>query len=382
MGVETDAIRAAVAAILAQCDALDGFPQPDYSADYVAGNYINPNAFTGPKVVTSLGLSMLADRTNKLYPSNDFTSWAKSGLTVAEENGWQKLTESAVNSSHECYRPIPANTGKHTLSLLAKAGTCTKFRLWLTQAANGYYAEVDLAAGTITPALAWGSGVPLGSSIAPLGGGEYRVTLSGAHGGGYYDIAMMNGSAWQYTGTGRTLYIKECQFEAGEATAYIPTTAMPVTIQGTRLQRTITPPTSVTKKMVICTAAESASDYEVFYHLDNNQNNANYADTELFRYMGSLYVRTTHQNTVYRETSIPVANDTVYTVAWTTSANGLKVSFNGSEVIELAGDTYNSGLTHERINGNLTGDRVAKGYILSDATWFNLSPTNAQLMSL
>lgn len=375
-------VRAKLNEALALLDAMET-PSYDYSVNFASLSDLSAfMASTGYAGTYSLdnGLSMAGARTNKLFPSNDFVMWSKSGATVVSENGWQKITETATNSSHEVFKAIPANSGKHTLSLTAKAGTCSKFRLWLTQAANGYYAEVDLAAGTITPAIAWGTGTPLGSSITPLGNGEYRVTVSGIQGGGYFDIAMMSGNAWQYLGTSRTLFVKECQFEAGDTTAYIPTTTAPVSTPSTRLERNVPAPESVLKRMKIVTSP-AGGDYEVFYHFDNNENNANYADTELFRYGNNLHVRTTHLNTVIQEVITPCQNNSVYVVAWHTSANGLYVSINGSAVVSRPGDTFKP-MTRERLNGNLTGDRVANGKLLEDSTTFNVPLPNLQELSV
>lgn len=371
-----------------------GTSTPDYHADYVNGHYwsgeeradidafLTATSFTG---TTSLngGLSLAAPRTNKLFPSNDLSGWLKSGVTVSTESGWQKINEGTANSSHECYKAVTAS-GLHTLSLKCKAGTASKFRLWLTAAAIGFYVDVDLSNGTIGSATNWGSASSLSASITDLGAGEYLVSVTGSctpSGQAYYDIAIMNGANWQYTGTSRYLYVKECQFEQGSLSAYIPTTTAAVTIPTSQLTRTITAPAQVTKRLKIQIAPQNATDFEVFYHLDNNENNSNYADTELFREGTSLKVRTTHQNTVYRETALTVANNDIVTVAWTTSTSGLLVSFNGATAVSLSGDTFELGLIKERINGNITGARIGMGKILEDATWF-VTATAAELEAL
>lgn len=375
---------------------LVGTTTPNYHADYVNGHYwstteradidafLTASTFTGTTVLNG-GLSLAAPHTNKLFNSNDFTGWSKSGTTVSTDTGWQKINEGTGTAGHECYKAVSFTSGQlHTLSGKFKVGTATKFRLWLTAAAIGFYVDVDLSAGTVGTATSWGGASSLSAGITSLGGGEYHVWVSGIcspSGQAYYDIAIMNGANWQYTGTSRYIYAKECQFEQGSLSAYIPTTTAAVTIPTSQLTRTITAPTQVTKRMKIQIAPATATDYEVFYHLDNNENNADYADTELFREGTSLKVRTTHNNTVYRETALTVANNDIVTVAWTTSASGLLVSFNGATAVSLSGDTFELGLIKERINGNITGARIGLGKILEDATWF-VTATAAELEAL
>ncbi len=92
MGVETDAIRASVAAILAQCDAIDGAGfrtlngnPAAYEADFVNGKYYQAgvdkgtiSAFktaTGFTGSTSTGAGGLVCGAAELA-TNDFSGWS------------------------------------------------------------------------------------------------------------------------------------------------------------------------------------------------------------------------------------------------------------------------------------------------------------------
>lgn len=365
---------------------LNNDSPPDYFANYVSQDYWAANGvctdiFAFKTASGFVGTTSLSDglwcgpsKGNKLFHSNDFSLWHKAGVSTTTESGWQKITEATSTGAHECYKEVSFIPGNlHTLSGYFKAGTATKFRLWCTAAAVGFYVDVDLSTGTIGAPTSWGSSSSLNAGITVESDGVYRVWVSGVCWPTYrcyFDICILDEAGWQYTGTGRHIYAKECQFEMGSVSDYREAVDAPATLPTSQITRTITPPVAVTKRMKIKIAPQAASDYEVFYHLDNGQNNSNYADTELFRENTDLWIRTTHMNTVYRQGKLQVSNSDVVTVAWTTSTSGLLISFNGGPAYSLPGDTFNNGLTKERVNGNITGVRIANGSVLEDATWF------------
>lgn len=162
--------------------------------------------------------------------SEDMTQgvWSKSEATISADaetapDGQataDKVVESSNNAVHTVYRTVTAasitNDTKQAISLFAKAGERTKFRLFITQKdAGSSYFDVDLGAETIGTVT--GDAVPVLDTEWSNGWKRLLVSIDSANGATdmQVEIRLLDGAgAESYTGDGSSgLYVWGLQFE-------------------------------------------------------------------------------------------------------------------------------------------------------------------------
>lgn len=391
MSAETDAIRASVAAILAQCDALDAGGAPSfhmlngnpaaYEADFLNGKFYQAGVdkgtlsawktATGFAGSTNTSVNGLVCGPTPLIATNDFSTWTKSNATLTGN----LLADNATNGFHELLTTNTITSGAALgLAIEVKANTCTKGRLWFCNAAVGFYTDFDLTAGTTSAPVDFGSTTPLTSSITPIGGGYYRITVAGIPGSltsGHFDI-LPRDNGISYAGTGKNFYVANARMEYLSAQALVQTTSAP---------------TAVTRLIKAKTAPGLPTDlYQVLHHTDNNTNTTNgYSDLEVYRdQAGNLILEVKRLSTTTISGQInfgPIPNSTSFTLAYTASASGLIASLNGATALTSSVTAWPTDLTYNRLNGNISAGRAWGGSIALDAVWYDTA-TASQLQTM
>jgi hypothetical protein len=215
-----------------------GIPQSYDAAAAQYGILVEPAA-------TNLGLSSEAlgnsdwNFVNVTVADNDTT--APDATTTAE-----KITANSGNADHTLYSDQVTTSAStaYTYSIYLKAGTNQYASISIAgnATANRWIAAVvDLTNGTITQTSAGAGGTYVGSSIASIGGGWHRVSLTGSHGdsASHMQVGVVNSGTpsignsatfvWNPAGT-ETVYAWGTQLELGSvATSYIPTLGSTVT---------------------------------------------------------------------------------------------------------------------------------------------------------
>ncbi|ALG75145.1 hypothetical protein AL072_29830 [Azospirillum thiophilum] len=172
-------------------------------------------------------------RTNACLQSADFsTTWATFGgaavtaNTATAPDGTTNAdmisggTGAGVNQSIS----VTADTTTRVYSTFLKAGTSSACRIQLNHGSAQCGLNVNLSAGTIST---W-FGSPVASSIDPIPGGFYRVSVAIANNSGTTIVPHV--FPVQGSGSG-TVYAWGAQVETGSVpTAYIPTTIGSVTV--------------------------------------------------------------------------------------------------------------------------------------------------------
>lgn len=367
---------------------------PHYDADFVGNRYFANAAerayselgFIGNRVLGGDGLVMGQSK-NRVANSNDFTSWNKSNVTIA--NG--VMTDNSVSGLHETWIPVTIASGStNTYSLEVKAGTLSKFRLWGNRGGTGIYVDVDLVANTATTGVnTVGVSTVSGATLAVLPDGYTRVTVSGIVGNGIVDPFIIlslrnNAGSRTYAGTGGTLLIRNAQVESGSSF-----TEYQENIGGTTslIKSVITAPSAITRVIYATTAATLPVDqYQVLHHLDNNVNTANgYSDVEDYRGAnGNIFIESKSLSTTVIGGRVDVGhipNSTFFKLAYTASASGIVHSLNGGSPVSTPIASWPSGLTQNRLNGNITGIRQWGGSLARDTLFFGTA-TGAQLQAM
>jgi hypothetical protein len=199
-----------------------------------------------PVTSESLGLEIEEQRANLLVRSEEFdnAAWTKSNSsivsnTIVAPDGTltgDKLVEDTTNSQHFVRQSPSASNVAHTFSVYLKAGERTSSRVSISDLSTGQIDVIaNLSTGTLGTVSSSGSWSAASATIASVGNGWYRVTLTGTKGGGSFaagTVLLISGtSTLSYTGDGFSgIYIWGAQLEAGAfATSYIPTVASQVT---------------------------------------------------------------------------------------------------------------------------------------------------------
>lgn len=181
----------------------------------------------------SRGLLVEEQRTNLLQYSEQFNTspWTALNASVSANSitspdgntTADKLVESATGPhGHEVYYLFTASTTTYTISVFAKAGERSSLYISLGSVINNgvYFNLSNGAVGTATGGLT--------GQIQDVGNGWFRCSVTGAlsAGANYIQIALSNGTTYDYTGNGTSgLYLFGAQLESGAfPTSYIGTT--------------------------------------------------------------------------------------------------------------------------------------------------------------
>jgi hypothetical protein len=177
----------------------------------------------------------------------DNAAWLKSNSSItanaiAAPDGTITADSVIENSSvglHGVYPGVTITANiPYTYSVYLKAGTRSYLRMYIVDnsGSHGVYADVNLASGVISAAVAIGTGGSAASSITSVGNGWYRCSLTGTPNGGITSItaSLYMQQSYQgsisYTGDGASgLYLWGAQLAVGPyALDYTPTTSAAV----------------------------------------------------------------------------------------------------------------------------------------------------------
>lgn len=322
--------------------------------------------------------------TNLAFPSH-MGSWSSTNAQISAEFSGVRITETTANGFHECYKSVAVGSGPHCHSMDVKAGTATKGRIWFVNGGTGFYADFDLAAGTISAASNFGNSTPHKSFIIPLEDGWFRVAVSGTVNiaTGYIDIALRE-SGITYTGTGKHLFARNAQSEAGIApSSFIATTATTAARPQSSIVGAIPAVRAITLVIHAKTPIAWPSDYAVLCHYDNNIPLNPYNDLEVFQdSAGNLVARVTYNNITYSDINLGVIQpNTEFKLALSASAAGLKASFNGGAVQSVSIPTWPADLTMRRWGTQMQGIREWNGWLYKADQW-DVVATDSQLQAL
>lgn len=229
------------------------------TATFVGANGLIQTAASGaarfdhnPATGESLGLLVEEARTNSQVRSQEFSdaAWTASEATVLPNaftapDGTltaSKLIESSANAQHRLTANtsgIIASGGTYTLSLFARAAERSILFIGVGDRPNVFQrAYFDLESQVVTSAGV--NGTVVGTSITPMAGGYYRISMTTTSstwdGTTFFDIGLRttttpdsnsNFTNSTYQGDGASgIYIWGAQLEAGSfPTSYIPTVA-------------------------------------------------------------------------------------------------------------------------------------------------------------
>jgi len=208
----------------------------DHSYDPVSGT------------VKSLGLLVEEARTNLLVQSDEFNveAWVKNASsittnTIVAPDGTltgDKAVEDVTNAQHNLTRTISGttNTNPYSFSVFAKVGERTNVILRVLEGSpftRAVICNFNLSAGTAGSVSESGGATGSSATIAAVGNGWYRCSLTTTLGGSATSILsqLFINSSGSYTGDGTSgIFLWGSQLEQGSfPTSYIPTTASTVT---------------------------------------------------------------------------------------------------------------------------------------------------------
>jgi hypothetical protein len=198
------------------------------------------NGFRAVPVVsgsaTPKGLLIEEQRTNLQIYSEDFSSgWSANNVTlssnvIASPSGIataDKLIADSTLAGHWIYYGFGSTSGSHTWSVYAKAGEYS----WL--GLNAYVGGNNITSFDLTNGVIGTNAAGNTATIAPVGNGWYRCTVSRTGGAATYtELRIGNAdNSFSFSGNGSDgIYLWGAQLEAGSfATSYIPTLAASVT---------------------------------------------------------------------------------------------------------------------------------------------------------
>lgn len=137
-----------------------------------------------------------------------------------------KISEDTSTNTHYISQLVFVPSGVlYTASIYVKAAGRTRAMWYMTDNATGpSEANINLATGTVT-LTGYGSWTGTSASIADVGDGWYRVTVSGVKGAGTVIDSILlfadNSGAYDYTGDGVSgMYATAAQFEYGPVSTY------------------------------------------------------------------------------------------------------------------------------------------------------------------
>ena len=200
-----------------------------------------------------LGLLMEEARTNLAVQSEDFsTTWIASHVTIdtnvsVAPDGSTTMDRLNVNinsNNHEVQQTLTVTADvNHTVSCYVKDdGAGFAFIFWWTSSANQIGIVVDLSDGSITQTTNNGTATLTDSGVDDVGGGTFRIWVSGISGSGDTTPFLLIGMCDTGTPTitngrpifdalaGEDIFAWGAQLETGsQPSSYIPTTTDAVT---------------------------------------------------------------------------------------------------------------------------------------------------------
>ena len=152
---------------------------------------------------------------------------APDGTTTADS-----ITDNGTSGTHYINDATTLLTKQFTYSVYAKANTLSIISLWVSNTGNGT-AYFNLSSGTVGT-VNTGSYVA-SAAISSVGNGWYRCSItstSATFSGTIYPVIGLHqaDNTQSYTGSGQSVYVWGAQYELrSSATAYTPTTSVPIT---------------------------------------------------------------------------------------------------------------------------------------------------------
>lgn len=188
-------------------------------------------------------------RTNLVTYSGqaDNANWAKTAATVvantsASPDGVGSLMDALVEDTstglHGMRQGFVFTPGQtYTFSVFVRPNGRTKCSLVIDEGGGNYHqAFFDVPNLLVTGHIAGGSSVIMDATVVAIGGGAFKVSLSGVapagSGVGLYEFRLCDASGSQsYTGTGLDMHVWGMDFKAGVLSSYIgPTTTAAITV--------------------------------------------------------------------------------------------------------------------------------------------------------
>ena len=168
---------------------------------------------------------------NLLLQSNTFsTTWSAVNASVtggqagydSTNDAWKlESTSAGVSAS---VRQFVAINGVSTYSVYAKAGNVNFITLYCASSGTPFYAWFNLNTGAVATTAS-----DIDTSITSVGGGWYRVTLTGLNPNQRVDIYPANADGSYITAVGEYIYIQDAQLNYGlVAQDYVETTSAAV----------------------------------------------------------------------------------------------------------------------------------------------------------
>jgi len=192
---------------------------------------------------TSAGLLVEAASTNLALWSQDTSNaaWTKDGgsitsTTAPAPDGTATacvFTENTASTPHRIYQAVTVSSGATvTWSVFLSAGTRRFVAVGVGNGANYFSVRVDTQTWTLGATQSVGTGVGTAATITAVGGGMYRISVTGNIPAttSYFCFASGNSISSgdigeSYLGTSATIVSWGAQLETGSvASSYIPTT--------------------------------------------------------------------------------------------------------------------------------------------------------------
>jgi len=199
-----------------------------------SGDFTFSRDGSGASPATRVNASGLIEkgRENVLLQSNQFdTTWSLVNASVTggqsgydgSSDAW--LLESTASGVSGSVRQFVSLSGVGTFIVYAKAGNVNFIAMYVASSGADFNLWADLSSGSIGTTAS-----DIETTITSVGGGWYRITLTGLNPDQRVDIYPANADGSYVTGTGENIYIQDAQLEQGlVATApAIETTTTPV----------------------------------------------------------------------------------------------------------------------------------------------------------
>lgn len=192
------------------------------------------------------------DQENIILWSEEFdnASWTKSASSISANVTYapdgsltaDKLVESVTLANHFMQQTVAITADENwTFSISVKAAERTLGRIQITNGANSIVNAFDLTTGVVTSS-ATGTGVVNKARIKSLGGGWYRLSISGIGSAGSTSVNARvilrdAGGLFNYTGDGSSgFFVWGAQFEIGiRPKSYFKTTSAALTVGTVRI---------------------------------------------------------------------------------------------------------------------------------------------------